>query len=69
MSEGEIEVEAVTSFGVLPKEVVAEIGSVKLFSKFNSVMCEQGAAHQQTATRWAVANHSANSRPLELRGC
>lgn len=34
MSEGEIEVEAVSGYDVLPKEVVAEIGSVKLFSRF-----------------------------------
>ena len=32
MSEGEIEVEAVSGYEVLPKEVIAEIGSVKLFS-------------------------------------
>ncbi len=34
MSEGEIEVEAVSGYEVLPKEVVAEIGSIKLFSTF-----------------------------------
>ena len=34
MSEGEIEVEAVSGYDVLPKEVVAEIGSVKLFSTY-----------------------------------
>ncbi len=32
MSDGEIEVEAVSGYQVLPKDVVAEIGSVKLFS-------------------------------------
>jgi hypothetical protein len=34
MSEGEIEVEAVSGYEVLPKEVIAEIGSVKLFSAY-----------------------------------
>ena len=32
---GEIEVEAVSSQSVLPKEVVAEIGSIKLFNKWS----------------------------------
>ena len=32
MSDGEIEVETVSGYQVLPKDVVAEIGSVKLFS-------------------------------------
>lgn len=34
MSEGEVEV-ATSSYDVLPKEVLAEVGSVKLFSTFN----------------------------------
>lgn len=32
---GEVEVENVGSFPVLPKEVTAEIGSVKLFNKWS----------------------------------
>jgi len=35
MSEGEIEVEAVSGYDILPKEVVAEIGSIKLFSAYS----------------------------------
>ena len=31
---GEIEVEAVSGYQVLPKDVVAEIGSVKLFNRW-----------------------------------
>ncbi len=31
---GEVEVEPVGSFEVLPKDVVAEIGSIKLFNKW-----------------------------------
>lgn len=32
---GEIEVEAVSGYQVLPKDVVQEIGSVKLFNKWS----------------------------------
>lgn len=32
---GEIEVEATSSYPVLPKDVVAEAGSVKLFNKWS----------------------------------
>lgn len=32
---GEIEVEAASSYQVLPKDVVQEIGSVKLFNKWS----------------------------------
>lgn len=32
---GEIEVEAVSGYQVLPKDVVAEIGSIKLFNKWS----------------------------------
>lgn len=35
MSEGEIEVEAVTGYEVLPKEYIQELGSTKLFSTSN----------------------------------
>ena len=35
MSEGEIEVEAVSGYQVLPKEVTDEIGSIKLFNKWS----------------------------------
>lgn len=31
---GEIEVEAIQGYQVLPKDVVAEIGSIKLFNKW-----------------------------------
>jgi hypothetical protein len=31
---GEVEVEAVSGYQVLPKEVVEEIGSIKLFNKW-----------------------------------
>lgn len=31
---GEIEVEAIQGYQVLPKEVTAEIGSIKLFNKW-----------------------------------
>jgi len=34
MSEGEVDVAAVSGYEVLPKEVLAEVGSVKLFSTF-----------------------------------
>ena len=34
MSEGEVDVAAVSQYEVLPKEVLAEVGSVKLFSMF-----------------------------------
>ncbi|TAQ90353.1 hypothetical protein B7494_g1332 [Chlorociboria aeruginascens] len=34
MSEGEIEVEAISGYSVLPKDVIQEIGSVKLFNKW-----------------------------------
>jgi len=33
-ASGEIEVEAVSGYEVLPKEVTAEIGSIKLFNKW-----------------------------------
>jgi small subunit ribosomal protein S5e len=32
---GEIEVEAVSGYQVLPKDIVQEIGSVKLFNKWS----------------------------------
>lgn len=32
---GEIEVEAVSGYQVLPKDVVSEIGSVKLFNRWS----------------------------------
>lgn len=32
---GEIEVEAVSGYQALPKEVVAEIGSIKLFNRWS----------------------------------
>jgi len=32
---GEIEVEAVSGFQALPKDVTAEVGSVKLFNKWS----------------------------------
>lgn len=32
MSDGEVEVEAVSGYQVLPKDVLAEVGSIKLFS-------------------------------------
>ena len=31
---GEVEVEAISGYQVLPKEVVEEIGSIKLFNKW-----------------------------------
>jgi small subunit ribosomal protein S5e len=34
MSDGEVEVEAVAGYQVLPKEVTEEIGSIKLFNKW-----------------------------------
>ena len=33
-ASGDIEVEAVAGYEVLPKDVVAEIGSIKLFNKW-----------------------------------
>lgn len=38
MSEGEVDVAAVSQYEVLPKEVLAEVGSVKLFSMFSTVL-------------------------------
>ncbi|KAK0953989.1 ribosomal protein S5 [Friedmanniomyces endolithicus] len=35
MSDGEVEVEAPQGYPVLPKDVVAEIGSTKLFNKWS----------------------------------
>ena len=35
MSDGEVEVEAVQAYSVLPKDVVAEIGTTKLFNKWS----------------------------------
>ncbi|KAK3650838.1 ribosomal protein S5 [Elasticomyces elasticus] len=35
MSDGEVEVEAPQGYQVLPKDVTAEIGSVKLFNKWS----------------------------------
>ena len=35
MSDGEVEVEAVQTFKVLPKAVTDEIGSTKLFNKWS----------------------------------
>lgn len=35
MSDGEVEVEAVQAYPVLPKDVTAEIGSIKLFNKWS----------------------------------
>lgn len=35
MSDVEVEVEAVQGYQVLPKEVVEEIGSIKLFNKWS----------------------------------
>lgn len=35
MSDGEVEVEAVQGYPVLPKDVTAEIGSTKLFNKWS----------------------------------
>jgi hypothetical protein len=37
MSEGEVEVGNTAAYEVLPKEVLAEVGSVKLFSTFDPV--------------------------------
>jgi small subunit ribosomal protein S5e len=41
MSDGEVEVEAVSGYQVLPKEVTEEIGSIKLFNKW-WVECARG---------------------------
>ena len=35
MSDGEVEVEAPQGYSVLPKDVVQEIGSIKLFNKWS----------------------------------
>jgi small subunit ribosomal protein S5e len=35
MSDGEVEVEAPQGYPVLPKDVVSEIGSTKLFNKWS----------------------------------
>lgn len=35
MSDGEVEVEAVQAYPVLPKDVTQEIGSTKLFNKWS----------------------------------
>jgi hypothetical protein len=35
MSDGEVEVEAVQAYPVLPKDVTAEIGTTKLFNKWS----------------------------------
>lgn len=35
MSDGEVEVEAVQAYPVLPKDVTSEIGSTKLFNKWS----------------------------------
>jgi hypothetical protein len=35
MSDGEVEVESPTGYSILPKDVTAEIGSVKLFNKWS----------------------------------
>lgn len=35
MADGEVDVETQSSFQVLPKDVTAEIGSVKLFNKWS----------------------------------
>lgn len=35
MSDGEVEVEAPVGYSVLPKDVVAEIGTTKLFNKWS----------------------------------
>ena len=35
MSDGEVEVEAPQGYSVLPKDVVAEIGTTKLFNKWS----------------------------------
>jgi small subunit ribosomal protein S5e len=38
MSDGEVEVEAVSGYQVLPKEVTEEIGSIKLFNKWYAAL-------------------------------
>jgi small subunit ribosomal protein S5e len=40
MSDGEVEVEAVAGYQVLPKEVTEEIGSIKLFNKWYATPAE-----------------------------
>ena len=35
MSDGEVEVEAVQASNVLPKDVIAEVGTTKLFNKWS----------------------------------
>lgn len=35
MSDGEVEVESPTGFNILPKDVLEEAGSVKLFNKWS----------------------------------
>jgi len=41
---GEVEVEAVTGYPVLPKEVTDEIGSIKLFNKWYVLIVEEKRA-------------------------
>lgn len=45
MSDGEVEVEAVSGYQVLPKEVTEEIGSIKLFNKWYAAL--EGYAKRQ----------------------
>lgn len=54
MSEGEIEVEAVSGYQVLPKEVTEEIGSIKVQLNWNlSIMGNMEADNLQLFNKWS----------------
>lgn len=54
MSEGEIEVEAVSGYQVLPKEVTEEIGSIKVQLNWNlSIIGNMEADNLQLFNKWS----------------
>jgi hypothetical protein len=72
MSEGEIEVEAVSGYEVLPKDVLAEVGSVKLFSTCDRTHASAAELHLLQLVENVRENSrltGVNYRPMELRGC
>lgn len=66
---GEVEVEAPQSTGVLPKDVAAEIGSVKLFNKWSyedveirDISLTYGANEHKTQERGSDKNTAITSK-------
>ena len=64
MSDGGVEVET-SNYQVLPKDVVSEIGSIKLF---NRCMLNRPALHEARSTNYSVAQHNTTNTQEDMEG-